>query len=159
MAKVIINGKEETFKDGTTLIEIAALHKEDYKDDIVLAKYNGNLTELSKAVTEDAEIEFLTTADKDGRRAYRRSVVFLLQRALMQVYPRPEHAYLRVEHSLGQGDFCTFEGVDEITDGKIEELKKVMHDLVEKDIPLEKNTIKTSQAREMFHNYNMINKE
>ena len=159
MAKVIINGKEETFKDGTTFIEIAALHKEDYKDDIVLAKYNGNLTELSKTVTEDAEIEFLTTADKDGRRAYRRSVVFLLQRALMQVYPRPEHAYLRVEHSLGQGDFCTFEGVDEITDEKIEELKKVMHDLVEKDIPLEKHTIKTSQAREMFHNYNMINKE
>ncbi len=159
MAKVIINGKEETFKAGTTLIEIAALHKEDYKDDIVLAKYNGNLTELSKVVNEDAEIEFLTTADKDGRRAYRRSVVFLLQRALMQVYPRPEHAYLRVEHSLGQGDFCTFDGVDEITDEKIEELKKVMHDLVEKDIPLEKHTIKTSQAREMFHNYNMINKE
>ena len=159
MAKVIINGKEETFKAGTTLIEIAALHKEDYKDDIVLAKYNGNLTELSKVVNEDAEIEFLTTADKDGRRAYRRSVVFLLQRALMQVYPHPEHAYLRVEHSLGQGDFCTFDGVDEITDEKIEELKKVMHDLVEKDIPLEKHTIKTSQAREMFHNYNMINKE
>ena len=77
MAKVIINGKEETYKDGTSLIEIAALHKDDYKDDIVLAKYNGSLTELGKTVNEDAEIQFLTTADKDGRRAYRRSVCCL----------------------------------------------------------------------------------
>ncbi|MBE5919660.1 MAG: nucleoside kinase [Pseudobutyrivibrio ruminis] len=159
MAKVIINGKEETYGDGTSLLEIAKRHKEDFRDDIVLAKYNGNLAELNKTVSEDASIEFLTTADKDGRRAYRRSVVFLLQRALMEVYPYPKHAYLRVQHSLGQGDFCTFDGVDEITTDKIEELKQVMHRLVKEDIPLKKYSIKTSEAREMFHKFNMVNKE
>lgn len=159
MAKLIINGKEETYEDGIKLLDIARFHKDAYRDDIVLAKYNGGLTELSKAVNEDAEVEFLTTADKDGRRAYRRSVVFLLQRALMSAYPHPEHAYLRVHHSLGQGDFCTFDGVDEITEEKIEEIKKIMLDLVEKDVPLKKYSIKTSEAREMFHRYNMKNKE
>ena len=159
MAKLIINGKEETYEDGIKLLDIARFHKDAYRDDIVLAKYNGGLTELSKAVNEDAEVEFLTTADKDGRRAYRRSVVFLLQRALMSAYPHPEHAYLRVHHSLGQGDFCTFDGVDEITEEKIAEIKKIMLDLVEKDVPLKKYSIKTSEAREMFHRYNMKNKE
>ena len=159
METVIINGKEETYEEGTTLHEIAKRHKNDFKDDIVLAKYNGNLAELSKTISDGAKIEFLTTADKDGRRAYRRSVVFLLQRALMEVYPRPQFAYLRVHHSLGQGDFCTFDGVDVITEKKIEELKKVMHRLVKDDIPLKKYSIKTSEAREMFHNFRMINKE
>ena len=159
MAKLIINGKEETYEDGIKLLDIARFHKDAYRDDIVLAKYNGGLTELSKAVNEDAEVEFLTTADKDGRRAYRRSVVFLLQRALMSAYPHPEHAYLRVHDSLGQGDFCTFDGVDEITEEKIAEIKKIMLDLVEKDVPLKKYSIKTSEAREMFHRYNMKNKE
>ncbi len=159
MAKLIINGKEETYEDGIKLLDIARFHKDAYRDDIVLAKYNGGLTELSKAVNEDAKVEFLTTADKDGRRAYRRSVVFLLQRALMSAYPYPEHAYLRVHHSLGQGDFCTFDGVDEITEEKITEIKKIMLDLVEKDVPLKKYSIKTSEAREMFHRYNMKNKE
>ena len=159
METVIINGKEETYEEGTTLHEIAKRHKDDFKDDIVLAKYNGNLAELSKTISDGAKIEFLTTADKDGRRAYRRSVVFLLQRALMEVYPRPQFAYLRVHHSLGQGDFCTFDGVDVITEKKIEELKKVMHRLVKDDIPLKKYSIKTSEAREMFHNFRMINKE
>ena len=159
MAKVIINGKEETYEDGTKLLDIAEAHQADYKDDIVLAKYKGSLTELHMAVSGVAELEFLTTADKDGRRAYRRSVVFLLQRALMDVYPLPANPYLRVEHSLGQGDFCTIDGVGEITEEKLEELKKVMLDLVQQDIPLKKYSIKTSQAKELFHSFNMKDKE
>ena len=159
MAKVIIGELEETYEEGTRLVEIAAKHQSNYKDDIVLAKYKGSLTELNKVISGVANLEFLTTADKDGRRAYRRSVVFLLQRALMDVYPLPANPYLRVEHSLGQGDFCTLEGVGEITETDLEELKKVMLDLVEKDIPLKKYSIKTNQAKEMFHSFNMKDKE
>ena len=159
MAKVIINEKEETYEDGTRLLDIAQLHQKDFNDDIVLAKYKGNLTELHKAISGVGSLEFLTTADKDGRRAYRRSVVFLLQRAIMDVYPLPANPYLRVEHSLGQGDFCTIDGVGEITEDKLDELKKVMTDLVEQDIPLKKYSIKTSQAKDMFHSFNMKDKE
>ena len=159
MAKVIINGNEETYEDGTRLLDIAELHKDDFKDDIVLAMYKGSLSELNKGVTGVGNLEFVTTADKDGRRAYRRSVVFLLQRALMDVYPLPANPYLRVEHSLGQGDFCTIEGVGEITEDTLDELKRIMNHLVEQDIPLKKYSIKTSQAKEMFHSFNMKHKE
>lgn len=159
MAKVIINEKEETYEDGTRLLDIAQTHQSEFKDDIVLAKYKGNLTELHKVVSGVGHLEFLTTADKDGRRAYRRSVVFLLQRAIMDVYPLPANPYLRVEHSLGQGDFCTIEGVGEITEEKLDELKEVMDSLVEQDIPLKKYSIKTRQAKEMFHSFNMKDKE
>lgn len=159
MAKVIINGKEEFYEDGTRLEEIAEKHQCDYKDDIVLAKYRGSLRELHKTVSNVGTLEFLTTADKDGRRAYRRSVVFLLQRALMEVYPLPANPYLRVEHSLGQGDFCTLEGVGEISENDLAELKAVMMDLVEKNVPLKKYSIKTTQAKEMFHSFNMRDKE
>ena len=159
MAKVIINGKEENYEDGTKLVDIAAIHQPEYRDDIVLAKFKGTLAELHKSVSGVGQLEFLTTADKDGRRAYRRSVVFLLQRAMMDVYPLPANPYLRVEHSLGQGDFCTIEGVGEITEEKLEELKNVMLTLVKQDIPLKKYSIKTSQAKEMFHSFNMKDKE
>jgi len=77
----------------------------------------------------------------------------------MDVYPLPANPYLRVEHSLGQGDFCTIDGVGEITEEKLEELKKVMLDLVQQDIPLKKYSIKTSQAKELFHSFNMKDKE
>ncbi|MCR5416248.1 MAG: nucleoside kinase [Pseudobutyrivibrio sp.] len=159
MAKVIINGNEETYEDGVMLTTIAQAHQSEYEDDIVLATYKGKLTELHKAVSGVGTLEFLTTADKSGRRAYRRSVVFLLQRALMDMYPLPLNPYLRVEHSLGQGDFCTIEGVGEITEDNLKDLKKIMLDLVDQDIVLKKYSIKTDQAKEMFHSFNMKDKE
>ena len=159
MAKVIINGVEETYEQGTRLDEIAELHQKEFEDDIVLAVYRGKLTELSKTVSGVGSLEFLTTADKNGRRAYHRSVIFLMQRAIMDVFPLPANPYLRVEHSLGQGDFCTLEGVGEITQEKLDELKNVMMDLVDRNVPLKKYSIKTDQAKEMFHSFNMKDKE
>ena len=67
MAKVIINDREETYEDGIRLVDIAAIHQDEYKDDIVLAKYKGSLTELHKVINGVGTLEFLTTADKDGR--------------------------------------------------------------------------------------------
>ena len=159
MAKVIIGGKEETYEQGTQLVDIAEIHQSEYKDDIVLAIYRGKLTELHKSVSGVGTLEFLTTADKNGRRAYHRSVVFLMQRAIMDVYPLPANPNLKVEHSLGQGDFCTIDGVGEITEDDLARLKQVMLDLAESDIPLKKYSIKTEQAKEMFHSFNMKNKE
>ncbi len=159
MAKVIIGGKEETYVQGTQLVDIAEIHQSEYKDDIVLAIYRGKLTELHKSVSGVGTLEFLTTADKNGRRAYHRSVVFLMQRAIMDVYPLPANPNLKVEHSLGQGDFCTIDGVGEITEDDLARLKQVMLDLAESDIPLKKYSIKTEQAKEMFHSFNMKNKE
>ena len=42
----------------------------------------------------------MTTADRDGRRTYRRSVVLLLQRAIYDVYG--SMTQLHVMHSLGE---------------------------------------------------------
>ena len=38
------------------------------------------------AMHSACELSFVTTADRDGRRTYRRSVVLLLQRAIYDVY-------------------------------------------------------------------------
>ncbi len=157
MAKVIIDGNEKSFQDGTRLLDIAKQCQSDYKDDIVLALYKGRLTELHKTITGVADLKFITVADKNGRKAYRRSVVFLLQRALMDL--EPQNIQLRVEHSLGQGDYCVLDDSVEITDELLAKIKKIMLDLVEQDIVLRKYSMKTFQAIELFQNFNMKDKE
>ena len=53
---------------------------------IILGIVNDRLRELNKQIKSDCELSFVTTADRDGRRTYRRSVVLLLQRAIYDVY-------------------------------------------------------------------------
>ena len=90
--------------DKQTITDIAAKFQDYYKDDIILGMVNGKLRELNKTIKSDCDLSFVTVADRDGRRTYRRSVVLLLQRAVLDVYG-PE-ADLHVMHSLGEGYYC-----------------------------------------------------
>lgn len=157
MAKVKINGEDYKFEDGTTLEKIAEQFADQYKDDIVLAEYKGSLTELHKRVEGVGELKFITTAEPNGRKTYRRSVIFLMQRALMDILPA--EADVRVEHTLGQGYFCTIDGREKLSEDELSSLKAQMLELVDANISLKKYSIKTRQAREQFRNFHMPYKD
>ena len=103
--KITVSGKLYEVEEGTRISEIARQALGDAAKRVMLADYNGNLIELSKKVKEDGEMKFLDVADKNGRRAYRRSVIFMMQEALKRLYPE-ERLDVRVHFSLGPGYFC-----------------------------------------------------
>lgn len=143
---------------GDYLLFVAEEYQTSEDDDIILAVYNGKLMELNRIVPEDGEVIFLTTADKNGRRAYRRSVVFLMQRALMGLYPEGD-VDIVVNHSLGQGYYCQVKGNVQVDDVFLANLKAEMLNLVEQDLPLTKTSIKTEDARKIFAARGMRDKE
>lgn len=156
--KVCVQGNTYQYEKGTTFLQLARKWQDKYEDAIILAVFNNKLIELGQAIPGDGDIAFLTTKDKNGRRAYRRSVVFLMQRALQQMYPDGTEI-LHVEHSLGAGYYCRMEGRDVIDSAWLDDLKKEMLSLVEKNLTIEKKTMKTEDARKLFAKCGMQDKE
>ena len=107
-----------TASESDTLEAVADRFKDYYEDDIILGIVNGRLRELNKKIKSDCELSFVTTADRDGRRTYRRSVVLLLQRAIYDVYG--SMTQLHVMHSLGEGYYCQLEKAVECADSQQE---------------------------------------
>jgi uridine kinase len=101
---VIIITENENFTErvacGTRFLSLAQKYANFYKDQIVLAEVDKKLCELSKEIESDCELEFVTMTQRDGRRAYRRSVTFLLQKAVYNLWKNKVH--VRVLHSLGE---------------------------------------------------------
>ena len=169
---VIIITENENFTErvacGTRFLSLAQKYANYYKDQIVLVAVNKKLCELNKEVEGDCELEFVTMTQNDGRRAYRRSVTLLLQKAVYNLWKNEVH--VRVLHSLGESYYCELETVCE-NNNKIEQcscpinatqlanLKQEMLRLVEADFPIEKYNIKVDKAREMFHDFKMYDKE
>ena len=160
-----------TASEGDTLEAVAGSFKDYYEDDIILGIVNGRLRELNKKIKGDCELSFVTTADRDGRRTYRRSVVLLLQRAIYDVYG--SKAKLHVMHSLGEGYYCQLEKAEEcadsqqekhsldnqdgsensvqsVTEHDIDLIVCSMHSFVEKDLPITKHSAKTQYAEQLF---------
>ena len=144
-----------TASESDTLEAVADRFKDYYEDDIILGIVNGRLRELNKQIKSDCELSFVTTADRDGRRTYRRSVVLLLQRAIYDVYG--SMTQLHVMHSLGEGYYCQLE--KSVTEHDIDRIVCSMYSFVEKDLPITKHSAKTQYAEQLFKEKGQHDKE
>ena len=144
-----------TASESDTLEAVADRFKDYYEDDIILGIVNGRLRELNKKIKSDCELSFVTTADRDGRRTYRRSVVLLLQRAIYDVYGSMTQLY--VMHSLGEGYYCQLE--KSVTEHDIDRIVCSMYSFVEKDLPITKHSAKTQYAEQLFKEKGQHDKE
>ena len=171
-----------TASESDTLEAVADRFKDYYEDDIILGIVNGRLCELNKKIKSDCELSFVTTADRDGRRTYRRSVVLLLQRAIYDVYG--SMTQLHVMYSLGEGYYCQLEKAVEcadsqqekynedtdlqgsrenseksVTEHDIDRIVCSMYSFVEKDLPITKHSAKTQYAEQLFKEKGLHDKE
>lgn len=154
-----INGEEKQYKKGTPYQEIAAEYQSQFGDDIVLVLFNNRLRELRRRVKGDGELSFITTKDKAGRKAYRRSVTFLMQRAVCNLAKEDgKNVTVKVMHSISQGYYCELEG-EQPSREYLVRLKNEMERLAEEKIPLQKRSISTDEAVALFRELGMYDKE
>ena len=142
-----------------SLLELAKTKQPEYAYDIVLAKVNGKLRELTKTVDEDSEIELLTTADPAGMLTYKRSATLILLKSVYDCVPREKIDKFKVEFSLDKGYFCTLKGSEVLTPGLIKQIEARMREIVALDLPIEKMSIGTDEAVEQFGRHGMHDKE
>lgn len=146
----------EKVPEGSDFESVALRYQEYYQDKIVLAMYNNKLQELNKVISRDGTLRFITMTERDGKRAYRRSVTILLQKAVYNVCKK--NAWVRVGYSLGDGYYCEIEGM-ELTEELLERIRVEMLELVEKDLPIKKESVKTDYATDLFRDFGMKDKE
>ena len=116
------------------------------------ALVNNDVCSLSFPLQVSGTLEFLTFADRYGNRIYRRSLAFLLAKAVRDLMPECPFA---VEHSIGNGYYCSCicgragHGM-EISDDKLAAIESHMRELIARDIPLERRQIGFVEAYRML---------
>ncbi len=134
---------------GTRVGDILSQRRSPEGYDYVGALVNNDAVSLTYPVEVDTNITLLTRADSHGSQIYRRSVCFLLGKAVKELFPEARFA---VQHSLGTGYFCSFEmdGKPGICDEQLQSLDKQMRATVERDVPIEMRQIAFTEAVQKF---------
>ncbi len=157
--QIWIDGEEKQYPVGTAFLEIAGEYQSKYEDDIVLVMFNNRLKELHKRVKADGTLSFVTTRDKAGKKAYRRSVTLLMQRAVNNLAKEDgKQVTVRVEHSISQGYYCELQG-GTADDNYLARLRQEMRNLVEEAWPIKKTSVSTDEAVNLFRELGMHDKE
>lgn len=160
MCRVEVDGRMKEYRKGTTFQKIAEEFQPEYKHQIVLVfEENYHLRELGKTVEKDCKIRFVTTADPAGHNTYKRSLCFLLIKAVHDVGGHENIERVRIHFSIGKGYYCTVEGKIHLDEKFLSEVTERMRELVKQRIPIRKRSVHTEEAVELFHRHGMYDKE
>lgn len=158
--RVRIDGEIREYAAGTTYQAVAEDFQSRYEHQIVLAFVGRNrLQELRKTVEEDCEIRFVTTGDSIGHATYKRSMCFLLVKAVHDVAGHDRIERVRIHFSVDKGYYCTVEGNVELTEEFLDRVSARMRELSSEKIKIDKRGVHTQDAVEMFHRHGMYDKE
>ncbi|MCM1256918.1 MAG: nucleoside kinase [Roseburia sp.] len=153
-----IHGEKKEYKKGIPFLEIAKEYQREFSDDIILVSLNNRLCELCKKAEKGGELSFVTVKDNAGRKAYRRSVTLMMQKAVYNILGK-EKSRVRVCHCISQAYYCELTNYGKPDEKFVEELKAEMHRLAESGIPILKDNISTDDAVKLFHDLGMTDKE
>jgi uridine kinase len=158
MAKLTIKGKTYEFATGTTYEEVVSSFQKDYNGNIALITENGKIRELFKAVYKDADIDFITLSDPTGHKTYARSAIMLMLKAYWDVVGKDVNEKVKIEFVIGDSYYCSVKGSNKITEEFLLKVKARMQELVEMNIPFQKESMTREEALELFKKYNFTDK-
>ena len=132
---------------------------------VLAALVDHKLKELDYRLSMSHEVEFIGYNHPDGRRTYLRSLCFVLQNAVRELFP---DKVLIVDHSLPSGLYCNICDVELREDGRrvpvrlgdadLAAIKKRMHEIVAADMPFVKKKMEASAAEALFEKNNQPDK-
>ena len=158
MMKVTVDGAEYEYSFGTPYKTIAADVRENYPHDILLVNRDGKLCELHKTLDRDCTLNMITAAEKPGMQTYERSVVFLMLKAFYDVAGQDAVERIAVEYSISHALFIRAKG-DFVLDQKLlDRVEARMRELAAQALPIEKRSVHTDDAVELFQRSRMADK-
>lgn len=147
---------------GTTLTQLCASLGICGSGSAVLAALVDNkLKSLDYKIINPHNVRFIGYDHPDGRRTYIRSLCFVLQKVIREMFP---DKVLAIDYSLPSGLYCEVREVNPMEDGRPcvyfitdEELEKVearMHEVIAADIPFGKTMLSLEECCRIYeHNH------
>lgn len=143
----LVNTSSQLHVDGgTTIAEIAAMLGDKIPFRPICARVNNKTEGLDFAVYAPKIVEMLDITSDSGQRAYVRSLSMMLYCAVHNLYPG---ARLRIEHSVANGYYCLFPGLD-ITPATIAAIEAEMRRLHEAALPFVRHERPRTEVIEIF---------
>ena len=114
------DGKELHFENEVTLFEAAKKISNSLAKDVLVAKVDGELTDIRNNITDGTQVEFFTKADKEGLFTLRHTAAHVMAQAIQHLYPGTKFAIgpaiddgfyydLESDHVFSQEDFAAIE--------------------------------------------------
>lgn len=156
--QVTVDGVQYAYPYGTPYRAIAADFQDRFPCDILLVNRDGKLRELHKLLDRDCSLKMVTAQDVPGIQTYERSAVFLMLKAFYDVADHENVDCISVEYSLSRALFIRAQGNFTLDQTLLDRVEARMRELSAQALPIEKRSIDTDDAIELFRQERLFHK-
>ena len=153
----VTTGIKKSYPLGTSLLEIIEDQNVKLDYPILGARVNNEIKELHYSIFKPKRLEFFDISNPDGMRMYKRSLSFVLIKAVKDLFPE---AQVKILHSISKGYYCEIEnlgkdlGLQEVSD-----IEMRMRKLIDEDIPFIRKELTVEDVLKIFRENDFEDKE
>jgi threonyl-tRNA synthetase len=147
--KITVNNKNIEAENNETLEDVVKKHFKE--KNIVAANVDNTLKDLSDNVTENSNIELVTTNHKDGLDILRHSCAHVFGHAIKQIYPEVK---MVIGPVIDNGFYYDILSNEPITEKDLKIIENRMRKLVKKNYPIKRQVVSKDEAISIFNERN-----
>ena len=148
MAELVLkDGSKKQFADGISLAEAVKALSNSLAKKVLVAKVNGEVTDLRETIVDGSTVEFLTFADQEGKDTLRHTASHVMAQAIQHLFKGVKFA---IGPSIENGFYYDMDTEHRFTQEDFEAIEKEMAKIVKENIPLTKELVSREDALKMF---------
>ncbi|MCB5050160.1 threonine--tRNA ligase [Streptococcus mutans] len=144
------DGAVREFEAGATTFEIAESISKSLAKKALAGKFNGQLIDTTRAITQDGSIEIVTPDHEDALDILRHSAAHLFAQAARRLFP---DIHLGVGPAIQDGFYYdTDNEAGQISNEDLPRIEEEMKKIVKENFPSDREEVTKDEAREIFKN-------
>ena len=141
------DGKEKQFESAVSLADAAKAISNSLGRDAIVAKVNGELTDLRDPIVDDSEVEFFTKEDKEGLFTLRHTASHVMAQAIQHLFPGTKFA---IGPAIDDGFYYDLDSAHVFSQEDFAAIEKEMAKISKENIALVKKVVSRGEALKFF---------
>lgn len=141
------DGKEKQFESAISLADAAKAISNSLGRDAIVAKVNGELTDLRDPIVDGSEVEFFTKEDKEGLFTLRHTASHVMAQAIQHLFPGTKFA---IGPAIDDGFYYDLDSDHVFSQEDFAAIEKEMAKISKENIPLVKKVVSRGEALKFF---------
>jgi len=141
------DGSSRHFDHPVSVMDIAADIGPGLAKATLAGKVNGELVDAAYVIQDDAEVSIVTSRDEEALELMRHDAAHVMAQAVQELYPGTQ---VTIGPAIEDGFYYDFSREEPFTPDDLVKIEQRMHEIVKRDLPIEREVLDRDEAKKVF---------
>jgi len=141
------DGSSRSFDRPVSVMDIAADIGPGLAKATLAGKVDGNVVDAAYVIEQDADVSIITSRDEEALELMRHDAAHVMAQAVQELYPGTQ---VTIGPAIEDGFYYDFARDEAFTPDDLVKIEQRMHEIVKRDLPIERQVFDREQAMKTF---------